>query len=147
MTIAYLVNQYPHVSHTFIRREIAALEELGLVIERFSIRPAPADLVDPADRAEVGRTRVILAAGVLKLLAAMVWAVAHSPFGFLRAFAGAWRIGRRSDRGVFVHLIYLAEAAWLKLALRGATHLHAHFASDTKRFLGRSKRHRRIARQ
>ena len=29
MRIAYLVNQYPKVSHTFIRREIQALEALG----------------------------------------------------------------------------------------------------------------------
>ena len=29
MKLAYLVNQYPKVSHTFIRREIAALESLG----------------------------------------------------------------------------------------------------------------------
>ena len=41
MNVAYLVNQYPHVSHSFIRREIAALEVQGITIQRFSIRPSP----------------------------------------------------------------------------------------------------------
>ena len=37
--VAYLVNQYPAVSHSFIRREIVALEARGVTVERFSIRP------------------------------------------------------------------------------------------------------------
>ena len=40
--VAYLVNQYPHVSHSFIRREIAGLEEAGLQVARFSVRPRAA---------------------------------------------------------------------------------------------------------
>ena len=38
MKIAYFVNQYPKVSHSFIRREIVALETLGFPIERFALR-------------------------------------------------------------------------------------------------------------
>jgi colanic acid/amylovoran biosynthesis glycosyltransferase len=37
-TIAYLINQYPKVSHSFIRREIAAIEAQGLQVERFAMR-------------------------------------------------------------------------------------------------------------
>ena len=36
MKVAYLVNQYPHVSHSFIRREILALEAHGVTVERFT---------------------------------------------------------------------------------------------------------------
>ena len=46
MKVAYLVNQYPAVSHTFIRREIAALEGKGMAVERFSIRRSEHGLVD-----------------------------------------------------------------------------------------------------
>jgi glycosyltransferase involved in cell wall biosynthesis len=44
----------------------------------------------------------------------------------------AFRFGRRSDRGVLRHLVYLAEACLLKkwLAQSGATHLHVHFATN-----------------
>ena len=39
MRIAYLVNQYPTTSHSFIRREIHALEAQGVEVLRFSIQP------------------------------------------------------------------------------------------------------------
>ena len=38
MKIAYLVNHYPAISHSFIRREILALERLGHEILRISVR-------------------------------------------------------------------------------------------------------------
>ena len=50
--VAYLVNQYPHVSHSFIRREIRAAEEYGLDVFRVSVRRSSTPLVDPADREE-----------------------------------------------------------------------------------------------
>jgi hypothetical protein len=47
MRIAYFINQYPKVSHTFIRREIQALEAMGLRVERFALRSPAEELVDP----------------------------------------------------------------------------------------------------
>ena len=38
MRIAYLMNQYPMVSHVFIRREILALERRGVEIMRIALR-------------------------------------------------------------------------------------------------------------
>jgi glycosyltransferase involved in cell wall biosynthesis len=132
MKVAYLVNQYPHVSHSFIRREVAALEAQGVSVERFSVRPAPADLVDPADRAERGRTEVLLAAGAGGLLAATLAAALTRPLRWARALARAVHLGRRSGRGVLRHLAYLAEACLLLRRLRacGAGHLHAHFGTN-----------------
>ena len=52
MKIAYLINRYPSISHTFIRREILALERLGYDIARFAIRPVDTNLPDPTDQAE-----------------------------------------------------------------------------------------------
>ena len=60
MRIAYLVNQYPKVSHTFIRREIAALEARGVRSSATRVRRVNEPLADPADRAEQERTRVVL---------------------------------------------------------------------------------------
>jgi colanic acid/amylovoran biosynthesis glycosyltransferase len=133
MKVAYLVNQYPHVSHSFIRREIAALETLGATIERFSVRPSPADLVDPADRAERQRTHILLAAGFLGLLGALFWTALTRPLRWLKALRRAVRLGRRSERGVLRHLVYLAEACVLLRRLRGsgAAHLHAHFGTNS----------------
>ena len=38
MKIAYLVNHYPAISHSFIRRELLALERQGHEILRISLR-------------------------------------------------------------------------------------------------------------
>jgi len=50
--IGYFINQYPTVSHSFIRREILALENLGWQVTRFAIRPERSGIVDEADKAE-----------------------------------------------------------------------------------------------
>src|ERR1043165_8122354 len=52
MRIAYFVNQYPKVSHSFIRREILALERQGLEVLRFSSRGWDAELADADDLLE-----------------------------------------------------------------------------------------------
>src|SRR5215467_11111748 len=85
MNVAYLVNQYPHVSHSFIRREIAALEAQGITVQRFSIRPSSENLVDPADRAERERTAVLLATGFMGLSAALLGTALTGPIRWLRA--------------------------------------------------------------
>lgn len=132
MKVAYLVNQYPHVSHSFIRREIAALERQGISIARFSIRASGSELVDEADRAERGRTEVLLKGGVLHLLLALVKTALARPGRFLSATRLALRLGRRSDRGVLRHLAYLAEACLLVDLVRRSSvdHLHAHFGTN-----------------
>jgi colanic acid/amylovoran biosynthesis glycosyltransferase len=133
MRVAYLVNQYPKVSHTFIRREIAALERQGATVLRFALRGWDAEVVDPEDQAELGRTRYLLYGGVLPLLGAALLQAATSPRRFLSALALAWRMSRRADRPWPYHLIYLAEACALARALRasgGADQLHAHFGTN-----------------
>jgi len=49
MKIAYLINQYPQASQSFIRREVAGLEALGFHVELFTLRTWDQPLVDPAD--------------------------------------------------------------------------------------------------
>ena len=49
MRIAYLINQYPKVSHSFIRREILALERLGFEIIRIALRGWTGEVVDEED--------------------------------------------------------------------------------------------------
>ena len=132
MKIAYLTNQYPHPRHTFIRREIVALEAQGVTVLRFSIRESGRDSVDPADQAEFGKTRALLAAGKPALLLATLKTMLRHPARAWRALRATIRFGRRSERGVGRHLIYLAEACLLKNWLRqsGSEHLHVHFATN-----------------
>jgi glycosyltransferase involved in cell wall biosynthesis len=133
MRIAYLINQYPKVSHTFIRREILALERHGLEIMRISIRGWDNDLVDDADIAERNRTGYVLRSGWLAIAGAVLTCSMSRPVRLLRAFALALRLGWRAERPLPFHLIYLAEAClilgWLQK--HSVRHLHAHFGTNS----------------
>jgi colanic acid/amylovoran biosynthesis glycosyltransferase len=132
MTIGYLISYYPKPSHSFIRREISAVEAQGLRVVRYSVRPGGEE-VDEADVAEKGRTSVLLDAGPLRLALAAARVAVTRPATFLRALALAWRIGRKSARGTLRNLAYLVEACLLQGWCRrdGVQHLHAHFGSNT----------------
>ena len=133
MKVAYLTNQYPSVSHTFIRREIAALEEKGIEVERFSIRPPPVQLVDPDDVAEQTRSTVLLARGVPRLAWTAAWTAVLHPIRFLKALRMSIRMGLRSDRGLLRNLGYLMEACTTLHLFRRTrcTHVHAHFGTNS----------------
>jgi colanic acid/amylovoran biosynthesis glycosyltransferase len=130
--IAYLVSEYPKVSHSFIRREIRALEKRGWQILRLSIRGWNSVLVDPADIDERDHTLFVLKGGLPALVAAMGRAFILKPRRFLKALFLAMRMMVRSDRPFIWHLIYLAEASWIvpQLEKRGITHFHAHFGTN-----------------
>jgi glycosyltransferase involved in cell wall biosynthesis len=131
--IAYFINQYPKVSHSFIRREILALERQGFQISRFALRGWDAVLVDEEDKAEQAATRYILMQGAGPLLAAVLAVLLASPLRFLSALKLALKLGRRADRSMIHHLAYLAEACrmlpWLRES--GVRHLHAHFGTNS----------------
>ena len=86
--IAYLLNQYPKVSHSFIRREILALEREGFEIMRIALRGWNDDLRDAEDERERERTRYVLRDGPLSLLSGVPCACSHTA-GVLRARACA----------------------------------------------------------
>jgi glycosyltransferase involved in cell wall biosynthesis len=130
--LAYLVSQYPKVSHSFIRREITALEKQGWQILRLSIRGWDSELVEAEDIQERARTTFVLRAGALSLMMATIRQFVSSPRRFFQAIALAVSMMRTSDRPFIWHLIYLAEACWIVLALksRGISHIHAHFGTN-----------------
>ena len=134
MRIAYLTNQYPKISHTFIRREIDAVvrADSNLEVFRYSIRPTPDRLLDPADIAEQKITDVVLTHGFLSLLLATLKVLLTTPFRFFGAFLLALRLGRRGRQGCLWHVFYLAEAAWLLLQFQGKqiSHVHVHFGTN-----------------
>ena len=132
MTIAYLVNQYPKVSHSFIRREIAGVEACGVKVARFSLRSS-GDLVDEADKREAGLTKAVLDIGKIGLLKHLLGVAATRPARFLSALRLTFQVGWHSERGIWRHLAYLAEACVLLqwFSDLGATHVHAHFGTNS----------------
>ena len=132
MRVAYFTSQYPKVSHTFIRREIAGVEAAGVEVLRIAVRRSGEPLVDELDRAELGRTRVLLDRGALALLPEVAAVLGRHPWRLLRALRLAAVMGWGSPRGLARHVAYLAEACLLLRWLREAEvdHLHVHFSTN-----------------
>jgi colanic acid/amylovoran biosynthesis glycosyltransferase len=131
--IAYLINQYPKVSHSFIRREIQALERQGVVVSRIAIRGWDLDLVDAEDKSERERTRYVLRDGKLPLIMAILQILLTHPLNFFRGLILAWQTSRSSERSLPIHLIYLAEACRVRIWLSESPveHVHAHFGTNS----------------
>lgn len=133
LSIAYLVNQYPKVSHAFIRREVQALEQHGLTVERVSIRSCHDELVDSLDQDEAQKTTYIIDRGLGSILYAVIQALILRPIGSFKTFGKALNLGFKSDRGWLVHLAYFVEACVLIQILQRhrIQHIHVHFGTNS----------------
>lgn len=129
--IGYLTNVYPAVSHSFIKREILALEAQGIKVHRWSIRACAPDLPDPSDRREAERTETILA-GKTKVVLAAVLTLLRQPLKFHGALRACLKGRPAGARILIVRLAYLAEACLLAQSARqrGVRHIHAHFGTN-----------------
>lgn len=132
MKIGYILNTYPSPSQSFIRREMRALERRGVAVQRFAMRPFEGDLPDPQDREEKAATDYVLAKG----LGALIWSVftmgLQNPVRIYKALFLALQASRGSEAGLFKHLIYFLEAAYVagQVTAQGIDRLHAHFGTN-----------------
>ncbi len=131
--VAYFINQYPKVSHSFIRREIVELERQGIAVTRIALRGWDAELVDEGDIEERKRTRYLLQDGIAGLVPPLLRTAVRRPLRLLKALGTALSLGRGADRPLPYHLVYLAEACalleWLEEA--EVSHVHSHFGSNS----------------
>jgi colanic acid/amylovoran biosynthesis glycosyltransferase len=132
MRITYFINQYPKVSHTFIRREILALERQGFVIQRLALRGWEDTLIDAEDIAEQKQTQYILKSGVLGLVLAAFKVLFKQPINIFKTFYLALRLGWRADRPMLFHVVYFLEACQTYLLIDHfkSQHIHAHFGTN-----------------
>lgn len=133
MKIAYFVNQYPKISHSFIRREINALERQGVEVSRYALKNDPHEIVDDGDKRELSLTHTLLNKGIAKLLISALKSFISTPSKCFKAIFEAFKLGVNSERGLLRHFIYFIEACYLaeKLKADGSEHLHAHFGTNT----------------
>ncbi|MDJ0553411.1 MAG: glycosyltransferase [Microcoleaceae cyanobacterium MO_207.B10] len=133
MKIAYLVNQYPKVSHSFIRREILSVEATGIEVSRFSIRSLGAELVDQSDLEEFEKTKFVLGVGIVGLVVGLIRVLLQNPISFWNTLLLTLKISLGSERGLLIHLAYFAEACVLLgwLSKLNIDQVHAHFGTNS----------------
>jgi glycosyltransferase involved in cell wall biosynthesis len=129
VSVGFLVSQYPAPSHTFIRREVAALRRRGLEVETFSIRPG--ESLSEEDRAEARGTFYVLPAPWIPLLRSQVLTLARRPGRWASTLRATLRLRLPGLGNLLRSFAYFAEAMRLaeELERRGVTHLHNHFAN------------------
>lgn len=133
MRITYFINQYPKVSHSFIRREIHALERLGIIVQRIALRGLRDELVDSSDVAERAKTQYVLDGSKLKMLSSVIQLLITNPMQFFSALKLAIKTGLNADRPLAYHFIYFIEACQIVVWMKsfGTQHVHAHFGSNS----------------
>ena len=132
MKIAYLLNTYPLISTTFIRREIEEHEAAGQPILRYAMRRWEGELVDPQDKAEAARTHYILSGNTSGLLTALLKELATNPGGIARAIGPWWSMMRSAHNGFVRHIAYFLEAIYFRQRAKqdGVDHVHVHFLTN-----------------
>jgi colanic acid/amylovoran biosynthesis glycosyltransferase len=127
--IGYLVSQYPAPSHTFIRREIAALRARGLVIDAFST--ARGESLSELDRLEEERTFTTRASTPYEFARSLALTAARHPFRWLRALVATLRHRLPGASSLLKAALHFVEGMRLAVELerREVTHLHVHFAN------------------
>lgn len=130
VAVAYLISEYPAVSHTFVLREVRALRASGVQVDTFTIRRTSCEL-SAVDREEQRSTTSILPAGLVRTLRCHLAALAKSPAAYGATLLFALRRGRQSARRMLWQLFYFNEAMilWHECRGRGLRHVHAHFAN------------------
>ena len=133
MRLAYLLSQYPTVTHTFLLRELRALRDLGLDFQVISIRACdrPDHLLSPQEQEERERTYVVLEEDFVSVVRTHLAILIKRPRRYLAGAVYALRLARLDLRKMFWNLMYFGEAILVGARAQslGVAHLHSHFAS------------------
>lgn len=150
-TVAYVLKGYPRISELFIASEIHRLEELGVTLRLYVLKPADEDVRHPVVDRITARPEYLPATTSLSRTPLLPWlrgnlpaflpslgrVARRHPAGLLRAAGRASaqsvraRTGWRPKR-IYVKELLQAVALADRISVAGdVRHLHAHFAHGT----------------
>jgi glycosyltransferase involved in cell wall biosynthesis len=132
--IAYLLSQYPAISHTFFLSEVLAMREQGFQIETASVNSIqpPAGGFPAVEMEEAGRTFYIKECSKAAILATLVRTAVTRPAVVARGLAASLRLRPWDIPGTGYALFYLLEAILLGdwMLRKRCSHLHVHFGGS-----------------
>jgi colanic acid/amylovoran biosynthesis glycosyltransferase len=131
--VAYLVSQYPTISHTFIMREVLRLRADGMEIWVASINAPDREnsRLTADERAEALSTYCVKGDGPGGALVAHLATIASRPVAYGRGLLAALSLAGTDVRRMAMHVLYFVEAVMIGrwMAGHGLSHLHVHFAT------------------
>jgi len=129
MRVAYIVSRFPHVTETFVVRELNGVDATAdLDVELFSLFPATDDTLHPAARGWIARLHHGSAWGALRGLA---WWLCRCPGTLLGSAAIVGRAFARKPARLARALVTVALASdhARTMGKLSVEHVHAHFAN------------------
>ncbi|HEV8718318.1 MAG TPA: glycosyltransferase [Candidatus Binatia bacterium] len=130
-TIGYIVSLFPCWSETFILNEIIALQERGVPVRIFSLKPSSEPLVHEAARRLLAE--VIYPPPLWRLLLSLAHSVVRQPVCWLRLLSGPiWEASQGGGGSEVLKALYTLTVAthFAGVARRlGIDHFHAHWAT------------------
>ncbi|MEN9438279.1 MAG: hypothetical protein RIR09_2934 [Pseudomonadota bacterium] len=130
MLVCYFTNVYPAPSHTTMRREIIALEALGVGVIRVAARPFRGELVDPTDVAEAKNTSYTTES-LVRAATCLTRVALTRPLHLFKALGDVIRIGTQTKSGIWKNLMYLGQACVLLQLANKCAHIHVNFGNAT----------------
>ena len=131
--MAYLVSEYPAVSHTFILREVQRLRRANFEIHTASINLTdhPLSGMTAEEQAEAAGTFYVKREGIHGAIKAHTKVLLSTPASYLMGFCFALSLGGSDLRRLALAVCYFVEAVILGrwMESRGLRHLHVHFAN------------------
>jgi colanic acid/amylovoran biosynthesis glycosyltransferase len=134
--IAYLLQHFPGITDTFVKREIRSLQKSGINVDIISIWK-PRTEFDDASRWSVEttpdilsqwlkETHFLLPASFVSILLALLTCVLRSPPRFFRTLYLAYATARPGVRGFAYALIYFVQAVLVAEVLHWKSNGHVH---------------------
>ncbi|RKZ41720.1 MAG: colanic acid biosynthesis glycosyltransferase WcaL [Gammaproteobacteria bacterium] len=128
--MAYLISQYPAISHTFILREIRILRHKGFDIKVASINTPDRSLdkLTTIEREEAQNTYYVKSHGLMGSLKAHVYTLLTQPLGYIRGLFFALSLGKFDLKKILYGFFYFVEAVMIGHWMRHLklSHLHVH---------------------
>lgn len=129
MKIAYITTSFGSLSHTFIRREVIELRNLGMDISLFGIHPDRAKELSEEDKVLERETIYLYPLKIRAIIAANAFFIANSPIKYSKTLLDAIL---NEEINPFRHLkliyhFFVSPYIAMKMQRKDVRHIHAHF--------------------
>src|SRR5260370_3222961 len=132
--LAYLIPEYPAISHTFILREVRQLRALNWDIQVASINPCTRAIPELTheEREELHTTFYVKPVGISGAACAHWRVLLRHPIDYIRGLLYAVALAAGDPRRTVKNVFYFVEAVIIADWMRSERlhHLHVHFASS-----------------